>query len=223
VLEIEIFSDVVCPWCFIGKHRLDSVLASGVGEGVHLRWRPYQLYPNIDPGGVDRGESLRRRFGADADAGRIPERIDQEATSEGIHLRFDRIKRTPNTLTAHRLMELAYAHGVQHELAEVLFNGYFCNGRDVGDIEQLVELAGEVGLSAEATREFLHSDEALDEVQTQLARAPDIGISGVPGYYLANSFLIPGAQSTETMAQIIARVKSKLAARASQNDQAPDN
>ena len=210
LLEIEIFSDVVCPWCFIGKHRLDNVLASPVGEGLRLRWRPYQLYPNIDSGGVDRAESLRRRYGADADPARIPERINEEAKGEGIELRFDRIRRTPNTLMAHRLMELAYVQDVQHELAEVLFQGYFCNGRDVGDIEQLVELAGEVGLSAAPTREFLRSEDATEAVQQQLDRAPDIGISGVPGYYLANSYLIPGAQSTETMAQIISRVKSKM-------------
>lgn len=212
MLEIEIFSDVVCPWCFIGKRRLDRVLASGLGDDVRLRWRPYQLYPQIAPGGVDRGEYLARRYGPDADRARVPARIAQEAEAEGIALRFERIQRMPNTLLAHRLLELAYEHGVQHELAEVLFQGYFCQGRDVGDAEELVSLAAAVGLEEDMVRAFLAGDAGQDEVQRQLQRAPELGISGVPGYYLANSFLLPGAQDSQTMAQIIERVKQKLSA-----------
>ena len=212
MLEIEIFSDVICPWCFIGKRRLDKVLATELGEGVCLRWRPYQLYPQIAPEGVDRGEYLARRYGPDADRARVPARIAQEAEAEGIALHFERIERMPNTLLAHRLLELAHEHGVQHELAEVLFQGYFCQGRDVGDVDELVSLAAEVGLNASTVGTFLAGDGGRDEVLSQLQRAPELGISGVPGYYLANSFLLPGAQDSQTMAQIIERVKLKLAA-----------
>lgn len=211
MVDIEIFSDVICPWCFIGKRRLDTVLAGPLGEGVSLRWRPYMLYPNIAPQGIDRLEMLKRRYGEQAELGRLPERISEEAASEGITLRYDLIQRTPNTLAAHRLLEYAYEFEVQHELAEILFQAYFCQGLDVGSLDVLADLAAAAGLERAAVEEFLHSDALLDSVQQQLARAPELGISGVPGYYLANAFLLPGAQTSEVMAQILARVKDRLA------------
>ncbi len=211
MLQIEIFSDIVCPWCFIGKRRLDAALSGALGEGVNLRWRPYQLHPRIPVEGMDRGEYLARRYGEDAERGRVPERIRVEAEAEGIDMRFDLMERLPNTLQAHRLMEYAYEHDSQHALSEALFVGYFCQGRDVGDLQTLVEIAGEVGMSGEDVEAYLNSDAGSSEVQSQLQRAPEIGVSGVPGYYLANGFLLPGAQTSETMGQIISRVKDKLA------------
>lgn len=211
MLEIEIFSDVVCPWCFIGKRRLDRVLDSPLGDDVALRWRPYQLHPRLPREGMDRTEYLARRYGADADRGRVPERIRAEAEAEGIVLRFDLMERLPNTLLAHRLLEFAYAAGCQHELADALFVAYFCEGVDVGSLDELVRLSERIGLDGTAVRSFLSGNEATDEVNEQLARAPELGISGVPGYYLANAFLLPGAQTAEVMGQIIERVKTKLA------------
>ncbi len=210
-LQIEIFSDVVCPWCFIGKRRLDRVLDSPLGQDVELRWRPYQLHPRLPLEGMDRDEYLTMRYGDRADRGRVPERIREEAESEGITLRFDLMRRLPNTLQAHRLLEFAHDHGCQHELADALFVAYFCEGRDVGDDSTLVDVAAAVGLDRNAAAAFLESDAAMAEVEKQLARAPDLGVSGVPGYYLADAFLLPGAQTAEVMAQIIERVKSKLA------------
>ena len=211
MLEIEIFSDVICPWCFIGKRRLDRVLDSPLGEDVTLRWRPYQLHPRLPLEGMDRDEYLARRYGADADRGRVPARIRAEAEAEGIELRFDLMKRLPNTLLAHRLLEYAHAAGCQHALADVLFVGYFCEGADVGDVDTLVGLAERVGLDGAAVRTFLLGSDATGEVHAQLARAPELGVSGVPGYYLANAFLLPGAQTDDVMAQIIERVKTRLA------------
>ncbi len=215
-LQIEIFSDVVCPWCFIGKRRLDHALLE-IGRvrttPVHLRWRPYQLYPRIPAEGMDRRDYLQRRYGADADPGRVPARIREEAAEVGIKLRFDLIRRTPNTLLAHRLLELAVQCQVQHELAEALFNAYFCQGLDVGNLDVLVEVAAGRGIDPAQSRAFLRSNEAEEEVRTQLERAPDIGVSGVPGYYLANGFLLPGAQTSDVMVQIINRVMDKMQAR----------
>ncbi len=208
-LTIEIFSDVVCPWCFIGKRRLDAVV-TGQADVV-LRWRPYQLYPNLPSEGVNRVEALERRYGPGADRGRIPERIRLEGEEEGIEFRYDLIERTPNTTLAHRLLEFSFPAGLQHELAEALFQAYFCRGVDVGDAEELIRIAAETGLSEPDTREYLASDSGLEEVRAQLARAPELGISGVPGYYLADSFLLPGAQTSETMGQIIDRVRTRIA------------
>ena len=211
MLDIEIFSDVICPWCFIGKRRLDAVLATEVGDGVSVRWRPYQLYPQIPPQGADRREYLERRYGPNADPGRMPARIAEESQAEGIQLRYDLMERTPNTLLAHRLLEFAHEQGCQHELAEALFQAYFCAGRDVGDASTLVEIAAATGIPAAAAADYLASDAGTQAVQTQLARAVEVGVSGVPGYYLASGFLLPGAQTADTMAQIISRVKTKLA------------
>ncbi|MFT7653819.1 MAG: putative DsbA family dithiol-disulfide isomerase [Limisphaerales bacterium] len=213
MLEVEIFSDVICPWCFIGKRRLDTVLATELGEDVALRWRPFLLYPNIPLEGVDRSELLKRRYGDEADAARVPERIAQEAEAEGLTFRFDLIRRTPNTLLAHRILEYAYAQGCQHELAEALFQGYFCEGLDVGDAAILTKMAAKLGLDEAEVSAFLNGELFVEEIQTQLARAPELGISGVPGYYLANAFLLPGAQTSEVMGQILTRVKTRLAER----------
>lgn len=212
LLVIEIFSDVICPWCFIGKRRLDQALSSGVEAAVELRWRPYQLYPQIPLEGHDRQKFLEQRYGANADRGRMPARLEQEAEQEGLKLRYDLIERMPNTLLAHRLMELAHEEDCQHALAESLFQAYFCQGRDVGDTSVLVDIAREVGMDASAAASYLQGDGGLAAVQEQLARAMDIGVSGVPGYYLANGFLLPGAQTSDTMVQIINRVQHRMPA-----------
>ncbi len=210
-MEIEIFSDVVCPWCYIGKKRLDAVMDTPVGEGVTLRWRPYQLYPNMPPDGMDRARYLEARYGADADRGRVPERIEAEAGEVGLKLDFSAIEKMPNTFQAHRLLELAAAHGVQHELAEVLFDYYFCSGRDVGDLDVLVEAAETLGLERDPVRDYLAGTEGVDAVREQLERAVDVGVSGVPCYLLAGRFALPGAQAPEVMAQFITRAKSLVA------------
>jgi predicted DsbA family dithiol-disulfide isomerase len=242
MLSIEIFSDVICPWCFIGKRRLDNALTATVGEGVSLRWRPYMLYPNIPPSGWDRLEFLQRRYGANADKARIPERLQQEADDVGIELRYDLIQRTPNTLMAHRLIDWFFDQSTiehrspegngqggvsdlsgrtaelaskvqlaQHHIAEVLFQGYFCRGLNIGDVDVLVDLAAEAGAKIEGLRAFLVSNRGTDAVNEQLARAPDLGIAGVPGYWLGGGFLLPGAQSEETISKIVTRAKVRFA------------
>ena len=158
MLEIEIFSDAICPWCFIGKRRLETALTTSDGKDgfdpeVRLRWRPYLLYPNIPAEGVDRDELLRRRYGPRGDRARVPAAILAEAAVENIELRYDLIERTPNTRTAHRLVEWMYAeHGwqAQHALVEALFQAYFCLGQDIGDAELLYELAKPHGLTESA-------------------------------------------------------------------------
>ena len=210
-MEIEIFSDVVCPWCYIGKKRVDAVLGTPAGEGVTLRWRPYQLYPNMPPDGVDRARYLEARYGADADRARVPQRIEAEAADVGLKLDFSAIGKMPNTFQAHRLLELAATHGVQHDLAEVLFDYYFCSGRDVGDLVVLAEAAEAVGLDGVVTREYLSGSAGAEAVREQLARATEVGVSGVPCYLLAGRFALPGAQSPEVMAQFIERAKTRVA------------
>jgi len=210
-MEIEIFSDVVCPWCYIGKRRLDSVLDSPVGQGVTLRWRPYQLYPQMPSAGMGRAHYLQARYGAKADRARAPQRILLEAEEVGLAFDFVAIERMPNTLQAHRLLELAQQFGKQHDLAEVLFDYYFCQGGDVGDIETLAEAAEAVGLPGALAREYLAGADGTEAVREQLGRAEELGVSGVPCYLLAGRFALPGAQTPEVMAQFIERAKTLVA------------
>ncbi|MEE4284207.1 MAG: DsbA family oxidoreductase, partial [Pseudomonadales bacterium] len=179
MIEIEIFSDVICPWCFIGKARLDAVLQTSVGEGINLRWRPYQLQSQIPPEGLDRGLYLTRRYGAQADLAKVPERIVQEAKAEGLHLRYDLIKRMPNTRLAHQVLAFAFPYGVQHTLAQILFEDYFCRGVDVGDIEQLMAAANQVDIPLALLQEYLAENRGLEEIEQQRKRAADLGLSGV--------------------------------------------
>ncbi len=208
---IEIFSDIVCPWCYIGKRSLDKVLDSPAGEDLELIWRPYQLYPTLPPEGIDRRAFLRARFGEGASSDQVPMRISVEAQAVGLSLDFGAIKITPNTFQAHRMMDFAYASGQQHALAEVLFRYYFCEGKNVGEIEVLLSAAEEVGLERGVVLEYLESDAGGEEVRQQLVRAADIDVSGVPCYLLAETFAIPGAQSSDVLTQFITRAKERLA------------
>ena len=209
---IEIYSDVICPWCFIGKRRLDTVLATPTGTEIELVWRPYQLYPNLPTQGMDRAEYLARRYGDRADRARIPRRIVDEGKDAGVAFDYAAIRSMPNTLTAHRLLDYAaqtVGSGTQHALAEVLFRAYFCEGRDVGDLGTLCEAATEVGLDADAVRRYLAAKADEEAMRGQIRSAFDKGVVGVP-CYLIGGFMLPGAQSADTITAFIERARSKL-------------
>ena len=212
-LHIDIYSDVICPWCYIGKQRLDQVLSGPDGEGVTVRWRAYQLQPRIPEGGIDRLTYLKSRYGEGADAARVPLRILAEATEEGLALDFAAIERMPNTFVAHRLMWFAFEQGgeeVQHRLAGRLFEAYFRDGEDVEDRSVLVRLGGEAGLVEAEVSELLASGEGAEAVREELAQAVDVGVSGVPCYVLGGMFPFPGAQTAEVMGQFVRRAKERL-------------
>jgi predicted DsbA family dithiol-disulfide isomerase len=213
---IEIFSDVVCPWCFIGKRRLDMVMNSSVGEGVELVWRPYQLHPNMPAAGIPREDLLRARHPETEDLEalkrKVPGRIRAEAEDVGLEFDFGAMDVMANTLLAHRLLSFTGTRSPeqQHELAEVLFRYNFCDGRNVGDLEELVCAAGEVGLPEAEVREYLHSGAGIDELIQDLDRAVDLGVSGVPCFLLGGSFQLPGAQTPEVISQFVQRAKERL-------------
>ena len=212
-MRVEIFSDVVCPWCFIFKQRLDDVLASERGLGLEISWRAYQLYPGLPVEGVDRQAFARARGGSGGNAGRA--HLIEEARGEGIELDFSRIARLPNTLAAHRLMVLAgsaLGAGVQHALAEALFRAYFCAGVDVGDEAELVRIGTGVGISAALSQPYLAGEQGVDDVRADLARAAELNVSGVPAMLLADRFVLPGAQTTEVIGHFIDRARQVLAA-----------
>lgn len=194
------------------KQQLDSVLIEYLPNEFEIRWRPYQLYPGMPLDGVDRATYLRSRYGEQADPGRIPEGVQLAAAEMGLALNYGAMKRIPNTIRAHCLMELAFGAGCQHRLAESLFNQHFCLGEDVGDIETLVSVAAEVGMDAEKARSCLTSQENEPEVLAQLGRASALDIAGVPCILVEERFRIPGAQGIETLQQLLGRAREKLAA-----------
>ena len=208
-MEIAIYSDLICPWCFIGKRRIEQVLRTPVGEGVSLRWLPFQLYPNVPPGGVDRQQVLEARYGADADATRIPTRIRDEAADVGLEFDFGAMRKTPNTLDGHRLVELFLGPG-QNDLVEVLFSYHFQQGADVGDHDVLLDAVAEAGLDVEAAREVLEGDALRDGVLEHIRMAYDTGVTGVPSYLLAGRFTIPGAQPPDVLGKFIERARMRL-------------
>lgn len=209
-MQIEIFSDVVCPWCYIGKRRLDAVLASEVGAGIEVTWRPYQLYPGIPEDGMPRDDFMAARFGRQADAGQIYRRIVVEAESEGLTLDFERISVAPNTFRAHRLLSWAEGSGHQHQLAEILFRFHFRDGRNVGDPADLAAAAAEAGLDAAGAADMLAGHDEADKVRAELSLAKAVGVTGVPFFVLAGRFAVPGAQSREVMGQLITRARERL-------------
>ncbi|MFU8816104.1 MAG: DsbA family oxidoreductase [Pseudomonadales bacterium] len=210
LMQIEIFSDVVCPWCFIGKRRLDAVLASEVGQGIQVTWRPYQLYPQIPEQGLPRDQFMKARFGPGVDPADIYQRILAEAAALDLELDFSAIRVAPNTLRAHRLMSWAEPSGRQHELAEVLFRFYFQQGRDVGDRHELAQAAAAAGLDRDAASAMLAGHDESDKVRAELALGEAVGVTGVPFFVLAGKFAIPGAQPQEVMAQLISRARERL-------------
>ena len=194
-MHVEIYSDIVCPWCFIGKRRLEQAIeTAGYANRVHVAWRPFQLNPTMPKSGMDRRTYLDAKFGGAEARRAIEERVAKAGEADGIVFAFDRIERTPNTFEAHRLMWRAQHHKKQDDLAEALFHTYFSEGRDIGDGQTLVDIAAEIGLDRDEVRQFLASDQGVEEVRTEEAAGHRLGIRGVPYFMLNGTYAISGAQ-----------------------------
>ena len=207
VVDIEVYSDVVCPWCFVGRRRLEKAvqLLDGRHE-VRVTWKPYQLNPWMPPEGMERAEYRRMKFGSAERSSGMDARLVEAGRGEGIELAFERITRTPNTLAAHRLIWLAERHGRQIEVVDALFQAYFTDGKDIGDLAQLADLAGTAGLDADEVRRFLATDEGLAEVEAEEQAGRSLGIDGVPFFLLAGKYGVSGAQPAEVLVDVIERV-----------------
>jgi predicted DsbA family dithiol-disulfide isomerase len=196
-LRIDIVLDVICPWCFIGKRRLEKALAQRPEITPERTWRPFQLNPDMPPEGMLRQDYLAAKFGGAQHAGRIYQAVSQAGVSVDIAFAFDRIRRTPNTRDAHRLIRHAEAESQGDAVVEALFRAYFLEGRDVGDRATLAEIAGEAGLDRAEIAAFLAGDSALGEVLADDRNARRIGINAVPCFIFAGQYAISGAQEPE--------------------------
>jgi predicted DsbA family dithiol-disulfide isomerase/tRNA-binding EMAP/Myf-like protein len=200
-LQIDLFADVACPWCYIGEQRLATALRSFPGARVIWRWRPYQLQPNLPAAGVPWAEFVTQKFGADAASALA--QVKTIGRDAGLDLRFEEISRAPNTADAHRLILLAEEQALGKDAAAALFEEYFTRGGDITDPEVLVRIAAGIGLSAGAVREHLASDRGRAEVRESQEIAGRLGISGVPFYIFNGRVAISGAQEPETMVRAL--------------------
>ncbi len=203
---IEIVSDVVCPWCYVGKHRLDNALESlELSCRPSIIWRPFQLHPDLPQEGMDRRAQRTAKFGTWEAASERDAALVQAGAAEGIPFAFHKILRTPNTFDAHRLIWLAQREGLQDEVAEALFSGYFVEGLDIGRSEVLADIARTVGLNGEKVTRFLAGNEGAIEVQQEEAEFKDKGVSAVPFFLFNGRYALAGAQPAGRMAQAIER------------------
>ena len=208
-LTVHVVSDVVCPYCYLGKRRLERALALAAEVDVVVRWRPYRLDPTIPPEGIDREEYMTAKFGSLAAIEPAHQRLVESGRAEGIDYRFERIRRAPDTVNAHRLARWAVPSGRQGAMVERLFAAYFTEGRDVGNLEVLATLAGEVGLDPVAVAARLASDEDRDAVIAEIDNAYRIGVTGVPCFILDRRYGVVGAQSVETLVSAIRQTAAK--------------
>jgi predicted DsbA family dithiol-disulfide isomerase len=202
--RLEIVSDVVCPWCYIGKAGLDRALAEAANPFT-IRWRPFQLNPDMPPGGMDHRAYYAAKFGEDR-AQAIRERVTEAGRAVGVVIDFGRIERAPNSLDAHRLLRWAEAEGVQHALAGILFRRYFTEGEDVGDRAVLATAAEEAGMDPTVAARLLAGDADRASVAEEAAAAAEMGVTGVPCFLLGGRYAISGAQPPEVWTRLIAEL-----------------
>ena len=203
-MKIDVISDTICPWCFIGKRRLETALAGLEGEPPEIAWHPFQLNPEMPAEGMPREHYLELKFGGAERARGIYQAVLQAAEAESLSFALDRIRRTPSTLASHRLIHYAGQRRCQGAIVEALFRAYFFDGRDIGDPEALAAIAGECGLETPAALAYLHSDEDANEVAQRDRQARAMGVTGVPCFIINGRYAISGAQDPEVFQQVFA-------------------
>jgi predicted DsbA family dithiol-disulfide isomerase len=202
-LSIEVVHDLVCPWCYLGVRRLTRTLHRRPDIGFDLTWRPFLLNPDMPRAGLSRADYVLRKYGGEDRARRLYASITEIGRAEGIAFRFDRIRRTPSSVDAHRLVGWAAAFGRGAEVVEALFAAHFTDGRDVGDLVVLAEIAAASGLDGGAARSFLLSDQQLETVHAENLRAHRLGINGVPCFVVGGRHAIAGAQEPEVIERLL--------------------
>ena len=207
-IPIDVYSDVVCPWCYVGKRRLERALIQLPRIPVHITWMPFQLNPTMPVEGTDRSSYLEAKFGSLDAFRRIEEQVNAAAVSEGIAFAFEKITRTPNTFLAHRLIWYAGQQGRQDQIVNALFSGYFEQGADIGSPSVLARLAESAGLDAWA---FLRSEEGSAEVTAEEAAGHRLGIRAVPYFVVNKQYGISGAQPPEVFVRAIEKIHSQQA------------
>ena len=197
-MKIDVYADIACPWCYIGEKRLEQALSMRPDLHVELQWRPFQLRPEMPKEGVPWSDFERQKFGGHEKAQQIFARVTSVGAEDGIDFRFDRIQVAPNTLDAHRLVLFAREQGREWQAVAALFVAHFTEGRDVSDLDTLVDIAGRFGLDTNTVRDYLLSGRDADTVIESQEEAYGVGVQGVPFYVFDDRYALSGAQPLET-------------------------
>ena len=198
-IDIDVVSDAICPWCYVGKRRLEKAIAAVKGEhDIRVRWRPFQLNPGMPPEGMGRKEYRERKFGSEKIVADLDRRMNEVGQQEGIPFALDRIQKTPNTFDAHRLIWWAEQSQVQDAVVDALFKAFFTQGRDIGDRVVLADIAAEAGLDRAAAAAFLDSDQGVREVRDEETKARDLGVEAVPFFAIGGKFAVAGAHEPDS-------------------------
>jgi predicted DsbA family dithiol-disulfide isomerase len=202
-LGIEVVHDLVCPWCYLGVRRLVRTLRRRPDIQFELTWRPFLLNPDMPRGGMARPDYVVRKFGGEDRARRLYATISEVGRSEGVEFRFDRIRRTPSSIDAHRLVRYAARFGQADDMVDALFAAHFTEGHDIGDHAVLVSIAATFGLDPVAVRRFLAAEQETEAVHADNLRAHRLGINGVPCFVVDGALAIAGAQEPEVIERLL--------------------
>ncbi|MEP2715681.1 DsbA family oxidoreductase [Pseudophaeobacter sp.] len=209
-VKLDIISDPICPWCYIGKTHLDKALAELPEHPFVIEWHPFQLNPDMPREGMGRREYLEGKFGGKEGAVRAYAPVVEHSEKAGLKIDFGGMQRTPNTIDAHRLIHWAGIEGKQGAMVDALFDAYFAQARDIGDHDVLVEIAEKTGLEGGVIRKLLSGDNDVEDIRNRDAHSRKMGVSSVPTFIIANQHAVPGAQQPEMWKQIVEDIIQQL-------------
>jgi len=205
-MKIDVISDTVCPWCFIGKRKLEQAMRERSDLPFDVHWHPFQLHPDMPKEGADRKEFTAKKFGSVERARELYQHVADAGEAVGLNFDFKKIERSPNTLDSHRLILWASGAGLQDEVVEILFRKFFMDGKDLGDHQTLIEAAEEAGMDGKIVGELLNTDRDLDKVSSEEYQAREIGVQGVPFFIINDKYALSGAQDAATFHQVFDKI-----------------
>lgn len=212
MVKLDILSDPICPWCYIGKTYLDRALEQRPDHPFVIEWHPFQLNPDMPRGGMDRRAYLEGKFGGKDGAVKAYAPVVEHAKQAGLEIDFEAMQRTPNTLDAHRLIFWAGIEGRQTAAVSTLFRAYFTEGRDIGDHDTLADIADSIGLDASVVLRLLATEEDVQTIRDKDTAAREMGVNSVPTFIVASQHAVPGAQPTELWLKVMDDIMEKRAA-----------
>ena len=205
-IKLDIMSDPICPWCYIGKAHLDRALESEPDHPFAIEWHPFQLNPDMPADGMDRRAYLEGKFGGKEGAVRAYAPVVEHAEKAGLKINFEAMQRTPNTLNAHRLIHWAGIEGRQTAAVSALFKAYFVDARDIGDAEVLADIADGIEMDASVVTRLLATDEDMEDIRKRDAHSREMGINSVPTFIVGGRHAVPGAQPPELWKKVLAEL-----------------
>ena len=209
MIKLDIFSDPVCPWCYLGKANLERALEARPEHAFEVEWHPFQLNPDMPAEGVVKRDYLMQRFGSEAKLAQIHQQFRDTAAKAGVAMDPDTPQRIPNTLNAHRMIHWAGLEGRQAAMVSALMRAYWVEGRDIGDLGVLADIGAEAGMDRGVVVRLLASDADLDLIKGREAHARQRGVNAVPTFLIANQYVLSGAQRPELWGQVIDELAAK--------------